>query len=84
MDIVQTYQRTSQLFSRRGMDLWPQGHLMLPVSIDVRFGSVIGMVTIQYSLFATVLVVTGLSQPRDWPEIYGRWADVYTVRRFWG
>ena len=66
------------------MDLWPQGYPMLPFNIDVRFGSVVGQIALHYSLLATVLVVTGLSQPRDWPEIYGRWADVYTVRRFWG
>ena len=57
---------------------------MLPFNIDLRFGNVIGMIALQYSLLAAVSVVSGFSQPRDWPEIYGRWADVYTVRRFWG
>ena len=66
------------------MDLWPHGYLILPVNIDVRFVDVIGMIALRYLLLATVSVGAGFSQPRDWPEVYGRWADVYTVRRFWG
>ncbi|TFY61677.1 hypothetical protein EVJ58_g4372 [Rhodofomes roseus] len=31
-----------------------------------------------------MFVALGFSLPRDWPEVYGRWSDSYTVRRFWG
>lgn len=66
------------------MDLLSQGYLMLPVNIVARFSSLIGMIAMQYSLFAAIFVAAGISLPRDWPEIYGCWSDAYTVRRFWG
>ena len=66
------------------MDLSSQGYLMLPVNIVARFSSLVGMIAMQYSLVAAIFVAAGISQPRDWPEVYGHWSDAYTVRRFWG
>jgi hypothetical protein len=37
-----------------------------------------------YHSMAIVAVGAGLSEPRDWPPIYGTWSDAYTVRQFWG
>ena len=84
LDFAQSYQRSNPLFSRRDLDLLSQGYLMLPVNIIARFSSLVGMIAMQYSLFAAIFVAAGISLPRDWPEIYGRWSDAYTVRRFWG
>lgn len=72
------------MFTRKDMDLWSQGCLMLPVNIVARFGSLVGTIAMQYSLLAATFVALGISPPRDWPELYGRWSDAYTVRRFWG
>ncbi|PCH35769.1 hypothetical protein WOLCODRAFT_133975 [Wolfiporia cocos MD-104 SS10] len=44
----------------------------------------IAIVAVQYTLLSVVCVAAGISVPRDWPAIYGSWADAYTVRRFWG
>ena len=84
LDIAKWYQRANPLFSRREMDLWAQGYLMLPINIIARFSSLVGMIAMQYSLLAALSVAPGFSLPRDWPEVYGRWSDSYTVRRFWG
>ncbi|KAH9915716.1 membrane bound O-acyl transferase family-domain-containing protein [Fomitopsis serialis] len=84
VDLAQSYQRSNQLFSRRDMDLSSQGYLMLPINIVARFGSLVGMIAMQYSLLAAICVALGISLPRDWPGVYGRWSDSYTVRRFWG
>lgn len=37
-----------------------------------------------YNILAAVTVSVGLSEPRDWPAIFGYWSDAYTVGRFWG
>jgi len=31
-----------------------------------------------------VSVGSGWSKPDMWPDIFGKWSDAYTVRRFWG
>ncbi|KAF9002703.1 membrane bound O-acyl transferase family-domain-containing protein [Cyathus striatus] len=36
------------------------------------------------AILSIVFVVLGVSNPRDWPTLYGSWKDAYTVRRFWG
>ncbi|KZT63295.1 hypothetical protein DAEQUDRAFT_641339, partial [Daedalea quercina L-15889] len=84
LDITQSYQRSNPLFSRRDMDLSSQGYLMLPINTVARFGSLVGMIGMQYALLAALFVALGISLPRDWPEVYGRWSDSYTIRRFWG
>ena len=37
-----------------------------------------------YNILAAVTVSVGLSDPKDWPAIFGYWSDAYTVGRFWG
>lgn len=39
---------------------------------------------LQYDVLSLVAVGMGLSQPADWPPLYGRIRDVTTVRLFWG
>ena len=48
LDPAQTYQRLNPVFTRRDMDLWSQGYLMLPVNIVARFSSLVGMLAMQY------------------------------------
>ncbi|KZT63106.1 hypothetical protein DAEQUDRAFT_229749 [Daedalea quercina L-15889] len=83
-DIGQSYQRSIPMFSRPDVDLRSQGCLMLLINIVAHFSGVVGSIAMQYSLLAATLVAFGISLPRDWPDIYGRWSDSYTVRRFWG
>lgn len=30
-----------------------------------------------------ICVATGISEPNDWPYLFGKFGDAYTVRRFW-
>jgi hypothetical protein len=49
-------------------------------------GLVIGLVAVQggcYLLFAFASVLSGLSNPADWPALYGALSDTYTLRRLW-
>ncbi|TFY61676.1 hypothetical protein EVJ58_g4371 [Rhodofomes roseus] len=84
LDLAQSYQRSNLLFSRGNMVLLSQGHSLPTASILARLCSLVGMIAMQYSLLAAIFVAFGFSLPRDWPDIYGRWSDTYTVRRFWG
>ncbi|KZP03388.1 hypothetical protein FIBSPDRAFT_1017840, partial [Athelia psychrophila] len=40
--------------------------------------------SLYYSLFALLSVAVGFYQPKDFPPVFGRWRDSYTLRRFWG
>ncbi|KAH9915213.1 uncharacterized protein B0H18DRAFT_1042173 [Fomitopsis serialis] len=80
IDLAQVYQRSNPLFSRQDMDLRSQGLFMLPLNIVARFGSVVAMIAMEYSLLAATCVALGVSSPRHWPDIYGKWSDSYTVR----
>jgi len=42
------------------------------------------MVSAQYALLSIVAVALNLSQPGDWPPLFGRLADVTCIRDFWG
>ena len=37
-----------------------------------------------HNALAFMCVGLGLSSPALWPDVWGRWRDAYTVRRFWG
>ncbi|KAJ5619896.1 hypothetical protein N7510_003880 [Penicillium lagena] len=38
----------------------------------------------RYRLVSIVTVGLGMSSPPDWPPVFGRMADAYTLRQFWG
>lgn len=42
------------------------------------------MVNAQYFALATVSISLGTSLPEDWPDVFGKWSDAYTLRNFWG
>ncbi|KAF8993367.1 membrane bound O-acyl transferase family-domain-containing protein [Cyathus striatus] len=37
-----------------------------------------------YTGVATIAVAITLTDPSEWPPLFGKWSDAYTVRRFWG
>ena len=37
-----------------------------------------------HGILSLVCVVFGRSSPTLWPDLWGRWSDAYTIRRFWG
>ncbi|KAG2344223.1 hypothetical protein BDR05DRAFT_882776 [Suillus weaverae] len=42
------------------------------------------MGVIVHSLIAALAVSCTSSKPSSWPNIFGKWEDAYTIRRFWG
>ncbi|KAH9840645.1 membrane bound O-acyl transferase family-domain-containing protein [Rhodofomes roseus] len=83
LDLAQTYNRSS-LRLLHDSAVGPQAWLIRPISIIARFSSLVGLLALENSLAAATSVALGMSLPREWPDIYGRWSDAYTVRRFWG
>jgi hypothetical protein len=41
-------------------------------------------VCLTHTVIAIPSVMLGLSEPGDWPAMFGPFRDMYTVRRFWG
>ncbi|KAF8868661.1 hypothetical protein BD779DRAFT_902891 [Infundibulicybe gibba] len=37
-----------------------------------------------HTFMSIIAVASGLSQPGDWPEFFGRWLETDSVRHFWG
>jgi len=83
LDLAQTYNQ-SPLRSIYDSAVGPQAYLMRPISIIARFSSLVGLLALENSLAAATSVALSITTPREWPDIYGRWSDAYTVRRFWG
>ncbi|XXH04101.1 hypothetical protein Hte_010512 [Hypoxylon texense] len=56
-----------------------------------RTGSVLGYWTVQYiihvtihGLFAVVTIISGVSEVKAWPPVFGSIQDAYSIRRYWG
>ncbi|OBZ71261.1 hypothetical protein A0H81_08450 [Grifola frondosa] len=87
LDLAQSYIHLNPLFASKGADALPieaQNYLLRCLSIVAFCSTPYGMMNMQYSLLSVIHVVLGLSEPSDWPDVYGSWSDAYTVRRFWG
>ncbi|TFY56426.1 hypothetical protein EVG20_g8926 [Dentipellis fragilis] len=88
VDIAQTYQHTHpDLFHRPGetlVSVGADGYIMRCVNVVSTMSTVYAMINVHYSVCAIAAVSLGLSGPADWPNVSGRWADAYTVRKFWG
>lgn len=86
VDVAQTYQRLNPLFSLKGDEaksLWSQGYVLGCLNILGHLTVSWGMLNINYNTLSLVCVASGLSEPQNWPDTFGKWNDAYTVRRFW-
>ena len=43
-----------------------------------------GVIHVPFILLSLVALLLRMSRPEDWPDMFGRWSDAYTLRRFWG
>lgn len=88
IDIAQTYQRLNPLFGISGKDApstGSQGYLLRCLNImSCLVRAPYGMLNILYHTVGIVSVTLHLTAPEDWPDVFGRFADAYTVRRYWG
>ncbi|EED85071.1 predicted protein [Postia placenta Mad-698-R] len=87
IDIARAYQLAHELFTRPVTDLFDvasRGYLQRCANVAALLGPWLGTLAMDYYLFSAAHVNLGWSAPGDWPDVYGNWADAYTVRRFWG
>ncbi|KAF8656246.1 hypothetical protein AX16_002682 [Volvariella volvacea WC 439] len=61
-----------------GAIFWRSMHLGMFGTISVTH------MCISYTALSAVLVGVGVTEPRDWPHLFGYWSRAYTIRNFWG
>jgi hypothetical protein len=86
IDVGEAYIYYNPLFSLTGgkaLSITSQGYLLCCLSIIAHGIMPYGMLNFQHSLLAVVSVSAGLSNPGQWPNLFGSLSDAYTVRRFW-
>jgi hypothetical protein len=87
MDLSLTYVYFNPIFSRSGtrnvLSIRAQGPLMCFVNTWFSFFRTVGAICLPYSVMSLVGVTTRLTDPRDWPALFGHWTEAYTVRRSW-
>lgn len=86
IDLAQTYSRLNPLFGLSGEDalsIGAQGILLRPVNVAAYMIPSYSVTNISYWILGIVFVTLHLSEPHQWPDVFGRWSDAYTVRRYW-
>ncbi|KZT19948.1 hypothetical protein NEOLEDRAFT_1076747 [Neolentinus lepideus HHB14362 ss-1] len=87
VDIAQTYMRSNSAFTNPTPNNSPftsQGYLLRCINIIAWLTTSHGTLNMNYTLLSAVFVAIGLSEPKDWPDLFGSWTESYTVRRYWG
>ncbi|KAA1468428.1 hypothetical protein DENSPDRAFT_927349 [Dentipellis sp. KUC8613] len=88
VDLAQTYQHSyPALFYRptaARVSVGAAGALWRCANVASMMSTGYAMINVHYSLCAVLAVGAGLSGTDAWPDMFGRWADAWTVRRFWG
>ena len=89
VDLARTFVQLYPLYAQRGTPAFPtglRGYAMDTLCMLARVVNAYGHTRIWHRGFAMVCVATGMGNgdPEMWPDLFGRWADAYTVRRFWG
>ncbi|KAM5531371.1 hypothetical protein V8D89_014964 [Ganoderma adspersum] len=89
VDLARTFVKLYPLYALRGTPAFPtglHGYVMDTLCMLARVVNAYGHTMLWLTGFAMVCVATGLGNgdPEMWPDLFGRWADAYTVRRFWG
>ncbi|THH16561.1 hypothetical protein EW146_g4108 [Bondarzewia mesenterica] len=88
IDMSETYMRLNKIFVSRGIyarrSISSQGYLLRCASIIVYWARLYGLLALQFSIPAVIVVALGIHKPADWPDAFGSWKDCYTVRNFWG
>jgi len=82
IDAAQLYTRQTRLSSK-----YPSGDGASLATVQGYFyisARVYWMMQLQYTVLSIVYVALGFCEAKDFPPLFGRWRDAYTVRRFWG
>ncbi|CAA7260718.1 unnamed protein product [Cyclocybe aegerita] len=83
--VVISFARVNPYFDRRAdptqvrgyARLWRLGSVLYPVMICLSM-------SVHYTALSVVSVWSGMSEPQDWPRLFGSPWGMYTVRRVWG
>ena len=67
-----------------GERLGAHGFLWQTLNVLIFWSCVGASLYVTHSVASAFAVAVGLSEPRDWPDIFGPWLRTTTVRRFWG
>ncbi|TDL26773.1 hypothetical protein BD410DRAFT_469200 [Rickenella mellea] len=84
LDTVHTWIILSPVFQRKGVDLQSDGYPMRLVNTALHAAHIWSYMSFGYTLASAAAVALRITEPSNWPAIYGRWSDAYTLRRFWG
>ncbi|KAA1478062.1 hypothetical protein DENSPDRAFT_875553 [Dentipellis sp. KUC8613] len=87
LDVAQTYQHTHPLFHFSGdatRSVGSEGNIMRSINVIAYMATPYSILNLQYNVCSVVAVLVGYSDPADWPDLFGKWADAYTIRKFWG
>ncbi|KIM90059.1 hypothetical protein PILCRDRAFT_812871 [Piloderma croceum F 1598] len=89
LDGAQCYMHLNPLFSRSlsgsgALPITAQGYVFSCANIIAYMGRIYCSFQLQYSLLSVLCVAIGFYEAKDFPPVFGRWRDAYTLRRFWG
>ncbi|PIL29222.1 hypothetical protein GSI_09271 [Ganoderma sinense ZZ0214-1] len=89
VDLAKTFAKLYPFYALRGTPAFPtglHGYVMDTLCVFARVLNAYGHTRLWHTALAMFCVATGLGNgdPEMWPDLFGRWSDAYTVRRFWG
>ncbi|KAF8999436.1 membrane bound O-acyl transferase family-domain-containing protein [Cyathus striatus] len=84
LDVVHTTIVLSPAFRRDGVSLTSGGYLLRVLNTALHAAHIWSYMSFGYTAASVLAVALNVTEPSDWPAIYGKWSDAYTVRRFWG
>ena len=82
-DISNTFARANPCFATGGPSLSAFGWLSRS-SAWLFVSLLYSMLSMQYIGYSIVSVALGMSEPRDWPHLFGSFLNGYTLRNCWG
>ncbi|THH15923.1 hypothetical protein EW146_g4633 [Bondarzewia mesenterica] len=84
LDVVHTWIVLSPAFQRDGISLASDGYPMRFLNTALHAAHLWSYMSFGYTAASVVAVALHITEPSEWPALYGRWSDAYTLRRFWG
>lgn len=75
---------SKQTYIRRIHDVTGRETIIRSIAVFNFVWSAWALFTGLHDILAFVFVGIGLDKPQDWPPLYGRLDQMYTLRRFWG
>ncbi|KAI6112837.1 membrane bound O-acyl transferase family-domain-containing protein [Pisolithus sp. B1] len=83
LDVATLYMRCNPVLSSRA-SIASQGYIMQCLNVAVACCQYYAMLTCMHCVAAVLAVGLNLNKPQAWPQLFGRWKDAYTIRKFWG